>query len=86
MDYHRVSYTNASHHSLHPLPNVQPVSEEAEATPQVTVELIENPVQNLQNKTARREKQQYRTSCASSSADERLRTSKPFKPEGKLDF
>ena len=86
LDYHRVNYTTVSHHSLHQLPNVQPVSVVAEVTPQVTVDLIENPFQTLQKKTARRKKRQLRTRSASSSADEWPRSSEPFEPQGELDI
>ena len=86
LDYHRVSYTSASHHSLHPLPNVPFVSVVAEVTPQVTVELIKTPVQNIRKTPARRGKRQLRTRSASSSADKRPRSSEPFEPQGGLDF
>ena len=56
LNYHRVRYTTVSHQSLHPLPNVQPVSVLAEVTPQVTVELIETPVQSIRKTPARRGK------------------------------
>ena len=86
LDYNRVSYTTASHHSFHPLPNVPPVSVVSKVTPQVTVELIETPVQNIRKTPARREKRQLRTRSASSLADERSRPSEQYKPEGGLDF
>ena len=86
LDYQRVSYTTASHHSLHPLPSVSPVSVVAEVTTQVTVELIKTPVQNRRKTPAIRGKRKLRTCFASSSADERPRSSEPLEPEGRLDF
>ena len=86
LNYHRVSYTTASHDSLHPLPNEQSLSVVAEATPQVTVESIETPVRNIRKTAARRGKRQLRSRSASSSTDERPRSSEPFEPEGGLDF
>ena len=85
-EHRRVSYRAASHHSLHPLPIVQPVSVVAEVTPQVTVELVESPAPTLRKKTPKREKRQLRTRSTSSSADERPITSEPIEPEGGLDF
>ena len=85
-DYHRVSFHHASHHSLHPLPVLQPSAEVAVVAPQVTVELAESPAPVVRRKTARRPKRQLRSRSASSSADERPISSGPFEPEGGLDF
>ena len=81
-----MSYINASHHALLPLPYVPPVLVVAEVTPQVTRELIETPVQNIQKTRASRGKRQLRTRFSSSSADKRSRPSEPFEPVGRLDF
>ena len=85
-DYHRVSFHHASHHSLHPLPGLQPSPEVVIVTPQVSVELIETPAPVVRKKAARRVKRQLRPRSASSSADERPMSSRPFEPEGGLDF
>ena len=86
LDYHRVSYTTASHHSLHPLSTVQPVTVVAEVTPHITVELIKTPVQNIRKTPASRGRRQLRSRSALSSADERPVLSEPFEPQGGLDF
>ena len=82
LDNHCVSYTSASHNSLHYLPNVQRVSVVAGVNPQVTVDFIENPTQTLRKKTPRREKQHLRTRSASSSADDGPQSSETFEPKG----